>query len=80
MTSDLITHLATLLDRWDTLSAAAAERIETTEQLVQGGFYAGLLFGMGVARDELATALAQAMAETTKLPSDIISSAGQQRN
>lgn len=80
MTSDLITHLATLLDRWDTLSAAAAERIETTEQLVQGGFYAGLLFGMDVARDELAAALAQAMAETANLSSDMMNSASQQRN
>ena len=80
MTSDLITQLSTLLNRWDTLSAAAAERIETTDQLEQGGFYAGLLFGMDVARDELATALAQAMADTAKLPSDVMNSAGQQPN
>jgi len=76
MTSDLITHLATLLDRWDTLSAAAVEKIETAQGPEQGGFYAGVLFGMDVARDELAVALAHAMVDTTNWSPDIIDSAG----
>ena len=58
MTSELITHLTTLLDRWDNLSAAAAENVEMAAQPIQGGFYAGVLFGMDVARDELAATLA----------------------
>ena len=76
MTSDLITHLATLLDRWDTLSAAAVERIELAQGPEQGGFYAGVLFGMDVAREELAAALAQVMAETAKPLADVMNSAG----
>ncbi|MBA3869325.1 MAG: hypothetical protein ABI970_14905 [Chloroflexota bacterium] len=66
MTSDLITDLTVLIDRWETLSNAAAQQVESAGQPVQGGFYAGVLFGMGVARDELVEALANAMAEVAK--------------
>ena len=66
MTSELITHLTSLLDRWETLAAAAAQNIEMSDAPVQGGFYAGVLFAMEVARDELAVALANAMVESAK--------------
>ncbi len=74
MTTDLITYVSDLLDRWENLSTAAAERVEAAHQPIQGGFYAGVLFGMDVARDELAAALARAMSETAK-PVDVASSA-----
>ena len=80
MTSELIIHLTTLLERWDTLSSAAAEKIEAANQPVQGGFYAGVLFGMDVARDELAAALAQAMVETANRSTGLMKSAGQPPN
>jgi hypothetical protein len=35
-------------------------------QPAQGGFYAGVMFGMESARDELAEALARAISEATK--------------
>ena len=79
MTSELITYVSDLLDRWETLSTAAAERVEAANQPVQGGFYAGVLFGMDVARDELAAALARAMHETAK-PVDVTSSTGTSSN
>ncbi len=80
MTSELIIQLTTLLDRWENLSSAAAEKVEAADQPIQGGFYAGVLFGMDVARDELAAALAQAMAETANRSTGMIKSAGQPLN
>ncbi len=80
MTSEFITQLADLIDRWDTLSKAAAERIDTADQAVQGDFYAGLLFGIDIARDELIAALAQAMTETAKTSTGMMKSAGQLPN
>jgi hypothetical protein len=76
MTSELISQLNDLLERWDTLSAAAVEKMEMAQRPEQGGFYAGVLFGMDVARDELAAALAQALVETAKPLSDVMNSAG----
>ena len=63
MTTDLITQLTALLTRWDALAAESAHKIEATAQPVQGGFYTGVMFGMETARDELAEALASAMAK-----------------
>jgi hypothetical protein len=60
MTADLLTQLTALLDHWN---AEAARKLETSGQPVQGGFYAGVMFSMESARDELAAALAIAMAE-----------------
>jgi hypothetical protein len=68
MSSDLITHLTDLLDRWENLANAASQQVETANQPVPASFYAGVLFGMGVAQDELAATLARAIAETTKPP------------
>ena len=79
MTSELVTHLTTLLDRWENLSTAAEEQIQTAGQPVQSGFYAGVLFSMVVAREELAAALASAMVESAKT-SSMMSSAGQPLN
>jgi hypothetical protein len=72
MTTDLITNLTDLLDRWESLSMAAAEKVEAAGQPIQGGFYAGVLFGMDVARDELAAALANAMIEAAKPTTSIM--------
>ena len=80
MTSELIIQINTLLERWNILSTAAAEKIEDANQPIQGGFYAGVLFGMDVAREELAAALAQAMAETANRSTGVMKSAGQQPN
>ena len=66
MTPELINHLSTLLDRWETLAGAAAVRIENSTLSAQASFYAGVLFGLGVSRDELAAALADEMANTAK--------------
>jgi hypothetical protein len=66
MTSERIHYLSTLIDRWETLAGAAAQRIETSTHSAQANFYAGVLFGLGVSRDELAQALAEEMAEAAK--------------
>lgn len=42
------------LARWDTLADEAARKLEACWQPVQGGFYAGLMFGKELARKELA--------------------------
>ena len=63
MTTDLIPTLTTLLDRWDTLAAEAAQKFKTGDQHQMAGFYLGVMFGMESARDELAAALANAMQE-----------------
>ena len=80
MKSELMTQLADLLERWDTLSAAAVEKMEMAQRPEQGGFYAGVLFGMDVARDELAAALARSMVESSKSPADVMKAAGQPPN
>ena len=63
MTTDLTATLTALLARWDNAVADAARKLEACGQPVQGGFYTGVMFGMESARDELAAALASAMAE-----------------
>lgn len=65
MPTNLTPTLTALLARWDAQAAEAAGKLETTGQPVQGAFYAGVMFGIETARDELAAALASAMAETT---------------
>jgi hypothetical protein len=59
MTTDLHTTLTALLDRWNILAAESAHKINTAKAPVQGSFYAGVMFGMESARDELAAALAE---------------------
>jgi hypothetical protein len=66
MTTHLTATLTALLDHWNTTAAEAARKLEASEQPVQGGFYAGVMFGMETARDELAAALAIAMSEVAK--------------
>jgi hypothetical protein len=65
LTADLHITLTAPLARWDTLADEVARKLEASGQPVQGGFYAGVMFGIESARDELAEALARAMAETT---------------
>ena len=79
MTSELIIRLSDLLERWENLSTAAAQKVESEPQPVQCSFYAGVLFGMGVARDELIEALAKEMVESAK-PEGMMSSAEQSSN
>jgi hypothetical protein len=66
MSTELITTLTTLLEHWNTTAADAAQKIEATAQPIQGAYFAGVMFGMETARDELAAALASVMAETVK--------------
>lgn len=66
MPTNLTPTLTALLDQWDKCAAEAAQKIETAGQPVQGAFYAGVMFGMETARDELAAALASALAEGVK--------------
>ena len=66
MTTDLQTALNAALARWDTVADEAARKLESSGQPAQGGFYAGMMFGMESARDELAVALANLMMESTK--------------
>jgi hypothetical protein len=66
MTTALTTKLTALLTRWDALAAESAHKIEATAHPVQGGFYAGVMFGIEMARDELAAALARAVAKATR--------------
>jgi hypothetical protein len=53
MNTDLTTTLTALLARWDALADEAALKLKTSAQPEQGGFYAGVMFGMESARDEL---------------------------
>lgn len=62
----LTTTLTALLDQWDKRAAEAARKLEASGQPVQGAFYAGVMFGMETARDELAAALASVLAEGVK--------------
>ena len=80
MTPELINHLSTLLDRWETLAGAAAVRIENSTLSAQASFYAGVLFGLGVSRDELAAALADEMANTAKPSGGLMKSTQQHSN
>lgn len=66
MTTELITRLTALLAHFDKLADSAARKLEDCEQPTQGAFYAGVMFGMETARDDLAEALASAMMETAK--------------
>ena len=66
MTPELA-QLTALLDRWDTLIDEAARKVETTTHPVQGAFYAGVMFGMESARDDLAAALASVLKQSTSL-------------
>ncbi|MBI1280718.1 MAG: hypothetical protein GC179_21520 [Anaerolineaceae bacterium] len=74
MTSEFFTQLTDLIERWDILSKAAAERLEKAEKDTQGDFYAGLLFGIDIASDELAAALAKAVKESTQMSSGLLKS------
>jgi len=49
-----------LLDHWNTM---VARRLLVCGQPVQGDFYTGVMYGIEVARDDLAAALPSAMAE-----------------
>ena len=80
MTPELINHLSTLLDRWETLAGAAAVSIENSTLSAQASFYAGVLFGLGVSRDELAQALANEMAETAQSSTGLVKSTQQHSN
>jgi len=62
----MTTTLTALLARWDALAADAARKLEVSGQPVKGGFYAGVMFGMESAHNELAAALASAMVEVAK--------------
>ena len=63
MPTDLTTHVTALLERWDKLAAEAPQKAEATDQVVQASFYAGETFGIQLTRNELATALANSIAE-----------------
>lgn len=66
MSPDLMTRLNTLVERWENLADAAGAEAEHAGETVQNGFYAGILFGLDIAREELITMLATAMAEDTQ--------------
>ena len=66
MTTDLIPYITALLERWDKLAAEASQKAEATDQMVQASFYAGLTFGIQLTRNELATALTNAIAEADR--------------
>jgi len=79
MTSERSIHLSDLLDRWEKLSTAAAQKVESAAQPIQCSFYAGVLFGMSIARDELIEVLAKKMVESANL-TGTMSSAEQSSN
>jgi hypothetical protein len=79
MASERSIQLSDLLDRWEKLSTAASQKVESASQPVQCSFYAGVLFGMSIARDELIEALAKEMIESTNL-TGTLSSAEQSSN
>lgn len=66
MHTDLIPALTNLLDQWDKRTSEAAQKFEAGKQHQMAGFYLGVMFGMESARDELAAALASAMAKEAK--------------
>jgi hypothetical protein len=80
MMSNLTAQLTNLLERWEMLADAAAQRIDTTNAPVQGSFYAGVLFGIGLSCDELAEALARELVESAKSSTGTLSSAEQSSN
>jgi len=75
-----MSELTNLLERWEMLADAAAQRIDTTNAPVQGSFYAGVLFGIGLSSDELSEALAKELVESAKSSAGAVSSAEQSSN
>ena len=63
MTAELITQITTMLDYWNAQVQDAANRITVTELPAIGGFWTGVILSMESARDELAAALAGALAD-----------------
>jgi hypothetical protein len=80
MKSERIERLLNLVDRWETLAGAAAVRIENSTLSAQASFYAGVLFGLGVSRDELSAALADEMANAAKPSAGLMKSSQQHSN
>ena len=65
MTTDLTSTLTALLDHWNLIATGATQKVSKTTEPIQGAYYAGVLFGMENARDDLAAVLATAMAAQT---------------
>ena len=70
--TDLITSITALLERWDQLAAEASQKAETTDQILQASFYAGLTFGIQSTRNNLATTLENALTEANKQSASVM--------
>jgi hypothetical protein len=66
MTTELLTDLTALLARWDKMAWQATYKLETADKRLYTAYYAGVMFGLETARDELAAALASAMLKPLK--------------
>ena len=66
MPTNLITSITALLEQWDQLAAEASQKAETTDQMLQASFYAGLTFGIKSTRNDLVTTLENILTETDK--------------
>ncbi|MBA3871828.1 MAG: hypothetical protein H0X30_21995 [Anaerolineae bacterium] len=69
MSTDLITQLFTLIDRWDNLVilCKVLENFEEDAPPEQTAYLAAAAFGMETAREELSAVLAKALTDSMKL-------------